>query len=131
MAWDQRRRTPQPAVHAGAVASGVVATFVTSLLAAGVVAVIVVSTPLTEQRAGAALFVTGLLSLAIGAGFGARRAGGRGWIHGLLIGLVYVACSLALEPALFPGTISFGGVMTRLALGLATGALGGVVGVNL
>lgn len=131
MAWERGSRSPGPAVQAGAVASGVVATFVASLVAAGVVALIVVSTPLTEQRAGATLFVTGLLSLAVGAGFGARRAGGRGWLHGLLIGLVYVACSLALEPLLFPGAVSFGGVMTRLALGLGTGAFGGLVGVNL
>ena len=131
MAWQRERQTPDSTVQAGAVATGVAATFLTSLAVAGVVALIVVATPLTEQRAAAALFVTGLLSLAIGAGVGARRAGGRGWMHGLLIGLVYVACSVALEPVLFPGTLTFGGVLTRFALGIGTGALGGVVGVNL
>jgi putative membrane protein (TIGR04086 family) len=131
LSWQRTSAPADPALQAGAVVSGVVATFLVSLLAAGAVALVVVLTPLTEQRAGGALFVTGLLSLCIGAGYGARRAHGRGWIHGLLVGALYVGCSLVLEPLLFPGVMTFPGALLRLVLGMGTGALGGVVGVNL
>lgn len=131
MAWARGNPAPKSGIQAGAIAAGVVASFAASLAVAAVVAIVVVATAVTEQQAAAALFVAGLASLAIGAGVGARRAGGHGWIHGLLIGLIYVACSLAIEPLLFPGGLSFAGGLTRLALGIGAGAFGGVIGVNL
>ncbi len=120
-----------PALNLGAVVSGILATFLFSLLAAGLVALAVLLTPLTETQASVGLFALGLISLALGAGVGARRASGRGWVHGLLVGLGYVVCSLALEPAFFPGSLTLAGSMFRLALGAVTGLLGGVVALNL
>lgn len=114
-----------------AVFAGVVATFVVSLAAAGCVAIIVYATPITERTASTFLFALGLGSLCIGAGYAAHVARGMGWAHGLVVGLVYVALSLLLQPLLFPGAWTIGGALQRLALGMIAGALGGVFGVNL
>jgi len=119
-----------PRLQAGAVVSGLVATFVVSLAAAGLLALVVYATPITEQSANAFLFLVGLGSLAVGAAYGAHLARGLGWAHGLAIGLAYAAISLALSPLLFPGALSLGGALQRLVLGVAAGTLGGVLGVN-
>lgn len=119
-----------PRLQPGAVVSGVVATFVVSLAAAGLLALAVYATPITERSASTFLFLLGLVSLALGAGYGAHLAHGLGWAHGLLVGLVYVALSLALSPLLFPGSLGFGAIAQRLVIGLAAGTVGGVLGVN-
>lgn len=120
-----------PRFQAGAVVAGVLATFLVSLAAAALLALMVYATSITEQSASALLLVIGLGSLAAGAGYGAHLARGLGWAHGLATGLVYITLSLALSPLLFPGGWSLGGALLRLLLGGAVGTLGGVFGVNL
>ncbi len=95
----------------GAVFAGVIATFVISLAAAGLVALTVYATPITERAASGVLFVLGLCSLLLGSGYAAHRARGMGWAHGLSVGLLYVALSLLLQPLLFPGVWTFGGTL--------------------
>lgn len=114
-----------------AVFAGVVATFVISLAAAGLVAVVLYATPITERTASTFLFALGVASLSLGAGYAAHVARGMGWAHGLIVGLVYVALSLLLQPLLFPGAWTLGGTMQRLMFGVLAGVLGGVLGVNL
>lgn len=134
---DPVRLSPAPAEHSwrgglqpGAVLGGILVTFGVSLAAAGLLAVLVYATPITEQSASGFLFAIGLGSLFAGAAYGAHRAGGMGWAHGITVGLAYAALSLLLTPLLFPGALSLGGALQRLLLGAATGALGGVLGVN-
>ncbi len=131
-----RQQAKQVVVRGGgfqvsALAAGVVAAFAVSLAAAGIIALVVYTTTVSEQAASSLLFTTGLLSLALAAGYGARLAGTLGWVHGLAIGLVYVLVTLVLTPLLFPGALTFAGAVQRLALGAVIGALGGVAGVNL
>ena len=114
-----------------AVFAGVVATFVISLAAAGLVAITVYATPITERTASTFLFALGLASLCIGAGYAAHVARGMGWAHGVVVGLAYVALSLILQPLLFPGAWTLWGTAQRLLLGMIAGAFGGVLGVNL
>lgn len=121
----------EPGFRFGAVAAGLVATFVISLAAAGVVAIVVYATPITERSASAFLFALGLASLALGAGYAAHLARTMGWAHGLMVGAVYVLLSLVLQPLLFPGGWTLAGFAQRLLLGMGAGALGGVLGVNL
>ncbi len=114
-----------------AVFAGVVATLLVSLAAAGLVAIVVYATPITERTASTFLFALGLASLGVGAGYAAHVARGMGWAHGLVVGLAYVALSLLLQPLLFPGAWTLGGTVQRLVLGMIAGTLGGVFGVNL
>ena len=122
---------PQPGFRWGAVAMGVVVTFIISLVAAGVLALTIYATSITEQQASAVLLLLGLASLLLGAGYAAHRARTMGWAHGVVVGLAYVLLSLVLQPVLFAGSWTVGGILQRLMLGIAAGALGGVSGVNL
>jgi putative membrane protein (TIGR04086 family) len=120
-----------PALRAGCVLAGVAVTFLTSLAAAALAAVVVAATPLTEQAAAGTLLPLGLACLVAGGGYAAHRARTMGWAHGLAVGLVYVLLALVLQPLLFRSPWTVAEVLRRLALGLAAGTLGGVIGVNL
>lgn len=117
--------------HWGSVLAGLVASFALSLVIAGIVALIVYATAITEQSASGFLLALGLLSVALGAGYGAHRAHSLGWAHGLAVGVCYVLTSLALQPLLFSAGWSAGGTIMRLLWGAAAGTLGGIIGVNL
>jgi len=120
-----------PRFRWGALAAGLAVTFIVSLAAAGLVALAIYATPITEQSASAFLFALGVASLVLGAGYAGHLARTLGWVHGLAVGLGYVLVSLVLQPMLFSGGWSLGGTLQRLLLGVAAGTLGGVFGVNL
>ena len=116
-------------LQARAVAIGVVCTFLISLVLSGVLALAVYAGGLGESQAGSLLFYAGLLSLAAGAAYGARRADSLGWAHGMLIGAAYVLVAAAFGTLLLPGGMG-GAFLPRLLLGLAVGAAGGVLGLT-
>lgn len=113
-----------------AVAWGVLATVLVNLCLSGLLALIVYVGTIGEGAASGLLFYAGLLSLAVGAAYGARQAGTFGWGHGAAIGLAYVVLSLLAGSLLLPGGIG-GGILGRLVLGLGVGAAGGILGMNL
>lgn len=115
----------------GAVLAGLIAAFAVSMVLAGLVALVIYATTITEQSASAFLFALGLLSVALGAGYGAHRAHALGWAHGAAVGLGYVLVALCLQPLLFSGGWNLAGTAARLLWGGLAGALGGVLGVNL
>jgi putative membrane protein (TIGR04086 family) len=121
---------PRSGLQARAVASGVVVTFLLSLVLSGVVALVVYFASVSEASASGLLFYAGLFSLAAGAGLGARRAAALGWLHGAAVGLVYVLLSALVSLVIFPGGYTPHDVLRRLAMGCAVGLLGGIVGVN-
>jgi putative membrane protein (TIGR04086 family) len=118
-------------LQGGAILAGILWTFGLSVLAAAVLAAGVYLAAVTERSASQALFYAGLTSLAAGAALGARRAEGLGWLHGAAIGCAYVMLSMVVGLILFPGSMALADALHRLAVGLAVGALGGVLGVNL
>ncbi len=115
-------------LQARAVAVGVVCTVIISLCLSAALALAVYIGALGEAQAGSLLFYTGLLSLAAGAAYGARRAETLGWAHGLLVGLVYVLVATAFGALFLPGGMT-GAFLPRLLLGLGVGAAGGVLGL--
>lgn len=122
---------PGAGLQARAIVSGVVLTFLLSVVLAGILALVVYFSSIGEASASGLLFYAGLFSLAAGAGYGARRAESLGWLHGALIGLVYVALSAVLSTIVFPGGYVAHNLGRRLIMGCAVGILGGVLGVNL
>lgn len=72
-----------------------------------------------------------MISIFLGGAFAAQRAGSAGLIIGMAVGVVYVLISIAIGIESTPETLSFWILGNKLLAGLAAGALGGLVGVNL
>lgn len=72
-----------------------------------------------------------MLSIFIGSAFATQKAASMGLILGMTIGVVYVLLSVAIGMKLSHETISLLVLANKLAAGIAAGALGGLVGINL
>ena len=72
-----------------------------------------------------------MISIFMGGAYAAQRAGSAGLIIGMAVGIVYVLISLAIGIEAAPEPLSFWILTNKLLAGLAAGALGGLVGVNL
>lgn len=70
-------------------------------------------------------------SIFIGSIYAAQKAGSRGLIIGVAIGAIYVFVSIALGMKVSGETITLAMFTNKFLAGVAAGALGGTVGVNL
>lgn len=113
------------------VLAGVVICFSVTLLAAGVLTILLMLTPMTERMLPAIVNVVGALSVFAGGFVSGRQSGGVGWFHGGLSGAVYTLACFVLSILVFPEMLPAGFLARRLLLGFGIGAVGGMAGVNL
>ena len=82
-------------------------------------------------------YLSGLTSLitlagvATGGVISGRLAGGQGWLHGTMVGLVYVLLLTALTGMVSSQSLVWFVVFLQVLPLLLAGALGGILGVNL
>lgn len=72
-----------------------------------------------------------MVSIFIGSAYAAQRAGAAGLIIGMAVGTVYVLISLAIGLEMSQDSVSVFVLASKFLAGIAAGALGGLVGVNL
>ncbi|HWQ61339.1 MAG TPA: TIGR04086 family membrane protein [Negativicutes bacterium] len=121
-----------PAV-ATAIGKGVLVSLIVSLVAIVFLSVVSLATE--------SLFIDNYLryimvgvtvaSIFIGSAYAAQRAGGLGLLVGMAVGLIYVLISVGVGLETTPEPVSLLALANKLFAGIAAGALGGLVGVNL
>lgn len=72
-----------------------------------------------------------MISIFVGSIYSAQRAESKGLIIGMSIGVVYVLCSVAIGLKLSHEPVIMLVILNKCVAGVAAGALGGLVGVNL
>lgn len=72
-----------------------------------------------------------VVSIFCGSAFAAQRMGSCGLLIGVAVGLIYVLISLAFGMEIAQDIVTLPVMATKFAAGMAAGALGGLVGVNL
>ena len=112
---------------------GAFISIVTSVLCIVTLALITLATENTSIESYAPYIMIGvsLLSIFIGSAWATKEAQARGLLIGMAVGVIYVLLSLAIGIELNQETLSLLVVANKLGAGLAAGALGGMVGVNL
>lgn len=95
-----------------------------------VIAVLLCYTPLPDTWTGAIVSIASYLSVALAGVLCGLRSKTRGYLTGLIGGLVYMLILHVLGAIAFGG-INFDGFWLRVLGGALAGALGGVLGVNL
>ncbi len=70
-------------------------------------------------------------SIFIGSAFAAQRAGGAGLLVGMAVGIIYVLISVGVGLEMTQEPVSLLVLANKVFAGIAAGALGGLVGVNL
>lgn len=83
-----------------------------------------------EEAMDRVLMVVNYTAIFIGGIMGARLAQTKGWLHGGLVGIIYMVIVIFIGSRYI--SVAFGlEIFLRITSGFLTGVLGGVVGVNL
>ncbi|MCL1877884.1 MAG: TIGR04086 family membrane protein [Defluviitaleaceae bacterium] len=94
-------------------------------------AILITYTNVSERSLPMVIAITTVLSVMV-AGFDAARAAEtRGWLWGMIAGLVYVLILAGIMLVFLPGFPIDSRTVIVCALGIAGGGLGGVFGINL
>lgn len=114
----------------GVVARGVLLAFALSLVLLFLASLVLHWTTVPEKISPYLVFGISLVAILFGSRFSGRRIGYRGWLHGGLVGLLYVLLLLALSLFLMPDFSLNFLVPVKVFIGFAFGAAGGMWGVN-
>ncbi len=114
-----------------AVAAGAATSLAASAAVALAAGLAVYFTALTETYLALALYYAGFLVVLVGGMVAARAARRLGWLHGGMAGAVTACLALVAVAVLFPGSLLPAEVARQAGLAFLTGAVGGVIGVNL
>lgn len=71
------------------------------------------------------------ISVMAGGFIAAKKLKTKGWLRGVIIGIIYVLFGFIIHGLSFGEWASFGNLLTELLQGTAAGALGGIISVNL
>jgi len=96
-----------------------------------IVALILCFTEFPESMIGSAVVVTTIISIMFGGSCTARKAKTRGWLNGAIAGLTYMFILYLLSSLTGKGFGINQYVIAMMLIGMAAGAVGGIVGINL
>ncbi|MCL2372194.1 MAG: TIGR04086 family membrane protein [Defluviitaleaceae bacterium] len=93
--------------------------------------ILVTYTNMSERSLPTVVAVTTFLAVMVAGFDAARGATQRGWLWGMGAGLAYVIIMAIIMVALLPVFSIDGRTLMVIALGIAGGGLGGMIGINL
>ena len=93
-------------------------------------AVLVTYTSATAETLPLVVLGTTLVAVAVAGFDAARGAESKGWLWGIIAGLIYAVILFAVGAWIFQGFVINLQLLGVLALSLAGGAIGGAVGIN-
>jgi putative membrane protein (TIGR04086 family) len=111
--------------------NGLARAILLSLLLAAAAAVVVYYTNLSEELFGLMAQLILALGVFTGAAYVAKVRASRGLVRGLNFGVMIFILMLIATVAISPGLLSLKGSLYNLLLCLASGALGGILGIGL
>ncbi|HSW09721.1 MAG TPA: TIGR04086 family membrane protein [Bacillota bacterium] len=124
-------REAPPRLSAASVILGIVAGYVVSILAAGLLGLLMFRLTIPDPTVTSVMGIVAHLSMLAGGVYGARHAGNLGWAHGAFIGAGFVAVGILLGSIISPVGPTLPSALGRVGLGSLLGAIGGTIGVNL
>jgi len=94
-------------------------------------AMLITYTQMSERNLPTVIAITTLLSVMIAGFDAAKGAPSRGWMWGMIAGLIYAAILAIIMVVMIPGFFADGRTITIVALSIAGGGLGGILGINI
>ncbi len=116
-----------------AIGAGVLVSLMVSLVAIVFLSVVSLATEslFIEDYLRYIMVAVTVTSIFIGSAFAAQRAGGAGLLVGMAVGVMYVLISVGVGLEMTQEPVSLLVLANKVFAGIAAGALGGLVGVNL
>ncbi|MEG6586032.1 TIGR04086 family membrane protein [Dendrosporobacter sp. 1207_IL3150] len=132
----RRRYNSQPQKVSGVAVSifrGLIVSLVVSFISIIILSFITLTTESTvlERYMNYVMVAVTMLSIFIGSAYATSKTESKALIIGMAIGCVYVLISVGLGMEIANESITLLTMVNKFAAGIAAGALGGIIGINL
>jgi len=113
------------------IAKGILAAFAITIIAFLAYAMLVTYTNMSERNLPTVVAITTLLSVMVAGFDAAKGATERGWLWGMAAGFAYILILVIIMMVMLPAFAVDGRTFTTIAIGIAGGGLGGMLGINI
>lgn len=132
----RRRYNSQPQKVSGVAVSifrGLIVSLVVSFISIIILSFITLTTESTvlERYMNYVMVAVTMLSIFIGSAYATSKTESKALIIGMAVGCVYVLISIGLGMEIANESITLLTMVNKFAAGIAAGALGGIIGINL
>lgn len=115
----------------GSVGFGLLFALGLTLVCSLVYALVVAAFPLSEKSVPIIARAVAMAAAFLGGMAAGRRSDRIGWLHGALVGLVYMALTLFVGRAITPDAAPLAITVQRFVVTVVVSTIGGIAGVNL
>lgn len=84
-----------------------------------------------QKYIASGVIITTILSLVVAGWTASRNLGCKGWLNGGIIGFIYMIILFILSSITYENYSIDSQVITMFAIGIITGSIGGILGINL
>lgn len=113
------------------IAKGLLVSYIITIPIFVVFAYFVSMTDFPEKYLSTAVIITTILSIVIAGWSAAKGMKSRGWLNGAVIGFVYILVLFLLSSVTYNNFTINSHVIIMFVLGVVTGGIGGILGINL
>lgn len=118
-------------VNLALIFKGIVISYLITIPTFIIFAIILTYTSFPEKYISSTVMVTTIISVLIAGSTATRNVKNKGWMNGGFVGLVYTIVLYLISSIILKNFLIDKHVITVLIIGIITGAIGGIIGINL
>ncbi len=113
------------------VLKGILAAYIITIPAFMLFALILTNTDFPQKLISPAVVVTTVISVLTAGSVSTKGLKSRGWLNGSIVGIIYMFVLYIVSSLIFKDFTIDKYVITMTVIGILTGAIGGIVGINI
>lgn len=117
-------------VRLATVLKGIIIAYIVTIPAFIIFAFLLTYTNVPQKYISTVVVVVTMLSLLTAGIVSTRKLKSKGWLNGGIVGLIYMVLLYILKSFVFKDYVMDGHILVMFVIGLLTGSIGGIVGIN-
>ena len=114
-----------------AVLKGILAAYIITIPAFMLFALILANTDYPQKLITPAVVITTIISVLTAGSISTRGLKNKGWLNGSIVGFLYMLILYLLSSLIYRNFAIDNYVVTMTVIGILTGAIGGIIGINI
>lgn len=109
---------------------GIVISYLITIPLFCIFALVLTNTDFPEKLISTVVVITTIISIITAGSASTTGLKSKGWLNGSLVGFIYILILYLLSSLIFESFLIDRYVITMLVIGVLTGAIGGIIGIN-
>jgi putative membrane protein (TIGR04086 family) len=114
-----------------AVLKGILAAYIITIPAFMLFALILANTDYSQKLITPAVVITTIISVLTAGSISTRGLKNKGWLNGSIVGFLYMLILYLSSSLIYRNFVIDKYVVTMVVIGILTGAIGGIIGINI